>query len=410
VGEVIAFSGRLLKDEEGAAKYLNSPETPLFRKGNVLFGLHKSKRALIDANCAIVCEGQLDLISLFEAGITNVVAPQGTAFTEVQARILKRFVNEVVLCFDPDRAGRRAGDRSLTTFVKHFGVRPSALGSRGRGPAERSLDSFLQHDLIVRIAEMPSGEDPDSLVRKEGKERFLKRITDAPNFVDYWIEREATAKDVTSLAAKMQLARHMAEMVSHVRDRVIQQEFANKVSARIGITLSDFETLLPKRRAEATAYTDDTRPLAPAPRHDVAMLCLLALRDADARNLLHAQQWREILEQVPDTEILIRILESEFEPGDTASLNAFMATLSPEEERLISSWLMQKMPAATETMLEKWWQGICQSVVRRRLETAKNRIKVAGLSAGEVLNLQKQILDLQEQLHEFWRPVGGGDT
>src|SRR5438876_510815 len=94
VGEVIAFSGRLLNDEEGTAKYINSPETPLFRKGSVLFGLDKSKRALIEASCAIVCEGQLDLISLFEAGITNVVAPQGTAFTENQARILKRFVNE----------------------------------------------------------------------------------------------------------------------------------------------------------------------------------------------------------------------------------------------------------------------------------------------------------------------------
>jgi hypothetical protein len=140
------------------------------------------------------------------------------------------------------------------------------------------------------------------------------------------------------------------------------------------------------------------------------MLCLLALRDTDARNFLQAQKWREILEQVPDTDILIRILESELKPDDTASLNAFMATLSPEEERLISSWLMQKMPATTETVVENWWQGICQGVVRRRLETAKNRIKVPGLSAGEVLNLQKQILDLQEQLHDFWRPVGGGDT
>src|SRR5204863_4559764 len=100
IGEVIAFSGRLLRDEEGAAKYLNSPETPLFRKGNVLFGLHKSKRALIEANCAVVCEGQLDLISLFEAGITNVVAPQGTAFTENRVRIVKRFDDEVVRCFD----------------------------------------------------------------------------------------------------------------------------------------------------------------------------------------------------------------------------------------------------------------------------------------------------------------------
>src|SRR5207249_11718560 len=88
VGEVIAFSGRLLKDEEGAAKYLNSLETPLFRKASVLFGLDKSKRAFIETICAIVCEGQLDLISLFEAGITNVGAPHGTAFTENQARIL----------------------------------------------------------------------------------------------------------------------------------------------------------------------------------------------------------------------------------------------------------------------------------------------------------------------------------
>src|SRR5262249_36744298 len=146
VGEVIAFSGWLLKEEEGAAKYLNSPETPLFGKGNVLFGLHKSKRALIDANCAVVCEGQLDLISLFEAGITNVVAPQGTAFTENQARILKRFVDEVVLCFDSDAAGAKA--------------------------AERSLDALLQGDLIVRVVELPPGEDPDSLVRRDGKEQF----------------------------------------------------------------------------------------------------------------------------------------------------------------------------------------------------------------------------------------------
>src|SRR6202043_3994322 len=183
LGEVIAFSGRLLKDEEGAAKYLNSPETPLFRKGNVLFGLHKSKRALIEANCAIVCEGQIDLISLFEAGISNLVAPQGTAFTESQARILKRFVNEVVLCFDADAAGLKA--------------------------AERSLDALLQNDLIVRVAEMPAGEDPDSLVRREGKEKFEKRVAAARDFFDYWIEREVAIVDLSSLGAKMQLVRKL---------------------------------------------------------------------------------------------------------------------------------------------------------------------------------------------------------
>jgi DNA primase len=386
-GEVIAFSGRLLKEQEGAAKYLNSPETPLFRKGNVLFGLHKSKRALIEANCAIVCEGQLDLISLFEAGITNVVAPQGTAFTENQARVLKRFAEEVVLCFDSDAAGAKA--------------------------AERSLDALLENNFIIRVVELPQGEDPDSLVRREGKEQFEKRVASARDFFDYWIQREIASIDLASTGAKIQAARNLAATVSRVQDPVLRGEVISKASARLGVAPADFASLLAKQarvpRGREDTSTIETRAAA-SPPHDIVMLCLLALRDADARNFLHGQNWREILEQIPDTDILIRILESEFEPDDTASLNAFMATLSPEEERLISSWLMQKMPAATEPVVEKWWYGTCQSVVRRRLEVAKNRIKVSGLSAGDILNLQKQILDLQEQLHEFPRPVGGGDA
>lgn len=387
VGEVIAFSGRLLKDEEGAAKYLNSPETPLFRKGNVLFGLHKSKRALIEANCAVVCEGQLDLISLFERRVANVVAPQGTAFTENQARILKRYVSEVVLCFDSDAAGAKAVDRSL--------------------------DALLENDFIVRVVELPPGEDPDSLIRRDGKEQFEERVANARDFFDYWIDREIAGVDLNSMSSKIQAARNLATTASRVHDPVLRGEVINKVSARLAVAPADFESLLSKRtRASGGSVNSSTTEMraAASPPHDVVMLCLLALRDTDARNFLHAQKWREILEQVPDTEILIRILDSELKPDDTASLNGFMATLSPEEERLVSSWLMQKMPTATETVVRKWWQGICHGVVRRRLETAKNRIKAAGLSAGEVVNLQKQILDLQEQLHDFCRPVGGGDT
>src|SRR5213596_1331419 len=218
VGEVIAFSGRLLQDEEGAAKYLNSPETPLFRKGNVLFGLHKSKRALIEANCAIVCEGQLDLISLFEAGITNVVPPQGTAFTENQARILKRFADEVVLCFDSDAAGTQA--------------------------AERSLDALLQNDLIVRVAEIPPSDDPDSLVRREGKEEFEKRITGARDFFDYWLERETADVDLASLGAKTRLARSLAETVSRIHDPLMRGEVVSRVSARLGVSAQDFQMLV----------------------------------------------------------------------------------------------------------------------------------------------------------------------
>ena len=389
VGEVIAFSGRLLRDEAGvagAAKYLNSPETPLFRKGNVLFGLHKSKRALIEANCAIVCEGQIDLISLFEAGITNVVAPQGTAFTENQARILKRFVDEVILCFDSDAAGAKA--------------------------AERSIDALLQNDLIVSVVELPTGEDPDSLVRREGKQGFENRIAGVQDFFDYWIEREMRASDVSSLGAKLQLARRLAETVSRVHDPLMRGEVVNKASARLGVSPDDFGTLLsikPRERASSEASESARAQAAAAPRHDIAMLCLLALRDKAARNFLLAQSWREILEQVPNAEILVRILQSELHPDDPASLSAFMASLSSGEEALVSEWLLQKVPADAETMVEKWWLGIRHAALRRRLTAAQNRIKLPELSTGDIVNLQKQILDLQEQLHELSQPAGAAD-
>ena len=385
VGEVIAFSGRVLQSETESAKYLNSPETSLFRKGSVLFGLDKTKRALIEANCAIVCEGQLDLISLFEAGITNVVAPQGTAFTESQARLLKRFVNEVVLCFDEDVAGKKA--------------------------AERSLDALLQNDLIVRVAEMPAGEDPDSLVRLEGKDEFEKRVAAACDFFDYWIKREVATTDLNSLGAKMQLARKMAETISRVRDPLLRGEVVSKTSARLGVSNTDFETLLPKQKREQVPASEPPRfQASPSPRHDVAMLCLLALRDETAREFLRGQNWREILEQVPDAEILVRVLESDLRPTDAASLNTFMATLSPADEGLVSSWLLQKMPPNAGTMVGKWWLGVRQSVLRRQLEVAKDRIKLPQLSTGDVVNLQKQILDLQEQLHELSEPARAADN
>jgi DNA primase len=387
VGEVIAFSGRALSNESEVAKYINSPETPLFRKGNVLFGLHKTKRALIDADCAIVCEGQLDLITLFEAGIRNVVAPQGTAFTEGQARTLKRFVNEVVLCFDADVAGKKA--------------------------AERSLDSLLQNDLIVRVAEMPAGEDPDSLVRRNGKEDFEARIATARHFFEYWIDREASTTDLSSLGAKMELAHRLAETVSHVRDPLMRGEVAHRVTARLGLSGFDFENLLANHaRRESPAPGATPAPAAAAPPHDIAMLCLFALRDETCREFLHEQNWREILAETPNAGLLIRILDAEFRPDDVASLNAFMATLNPAEESLVSSWLLQKVPPNAGLVVEEWWRGLQQAVLRRQLQVAESRMKLPQLSTGEVVNLQKQILDLRKQLHELpqFSPAPANDT
>jgi DNA primase len=399
-GDIIAFSGRLLESDPQVAKYLNSPETPLFQKGRVLFGLHKTKRALIEANCAIVCEGQLDLIALFEAGIKNVVAPQGTAFTEYQARILKRFVNEVVLCFDADTAGKRAAEHSLDGIVQSYGVR----GPRHRNPAERSLDSFIGGDFIVRVAEMPAGEDPDSLIRSEGKEAFQNRIAVAREFFDYWIDREMSGVDLTSLGAKVQLARRLAEVVSRVHDPLTRDEVINKITTRLGVSISDFKNLLPKQPRASFSATD--RPASEqmmAPRHDIAMLCLLALRDEVARKFLLEQNWREVLQQISGAELLARILESELRPDDPVSLNSFMSQLTAEEEGLVSAWLMQKVPANAIQVAEGWWNGLIQATLRRQLEIAETRIRLPQLTTGEVVNLQKEIVDLREQLHQISR-------
>ena len=384
VGEVIAFSGRLLQSDAQAAKYLNSPETPLFRKGSVLFGLHKSKRSLIDANCAVVCEGQLDLISLFETGITNVVAPQGTAFTENQARVLKRFVNDVVLCFDADSAGRKA--------------------------AERSIDALLQNDLIVRVAEMPAGEDPDSLVRREGKDAFEKRLSGARDFFDYWIEREAAGVDLASVGAKMLLARRAAESISRIGNDAMRNEVIYKAAARFDLPAADLKNLVPKISARSTESAERGIESV-ASRQSIKQLCILTLRDSEVRNFLLAQPWREILAKTPGTELLCRILGADVRPEDPATVASFLTSLEPEEEALVSNWISPKrIPYTNRGLVHEWWRSLTAEPLERELEALKNKMRLPNLNTGEIVNLQKQILDLQEQLRELSQPAGPGDN
>ena len=377
IGEVIAFSGRMLGADADGAKYINSPETPLFRKGNVLFGLDKTKRALIAAGSAIICEGQLDLITLFEAGIQNVVAPQGTAFTEHQARVLKRYVTEVVLCFDSDAAGQKA--------------------------AERSLDALLQNDLLIRVAEMPVGEDPDSLIRKSGREKFEKLIESAPDFFDYWIEKKAGSANLDSINSKLELARELGATVAYVREPIMRSELINKVAARLAIRGADFERLIADNRT--VTPRPNSRPVfasaETAPTHDVAMLCLLALRDDDARAFLVAQSWREALPKIPGTELLAKILAADLRPGDSASVSLFQTTLPPSEESLVSGWILQKLPNDPARLAREWWEGLRRTILRRELGVAESRLRLPNLTTGETVQLQKQVLDLRHQLHDL---------
>ena len=385
VGEVIAFSGRLIKDAEGAAKYLNSPETPLFRKGSILFGLHRTKRALIEANCAVVCEGQLDLISLFEAGITNVVAPQGTAFTEGQARVLKRYVEEIVLCYDSDRAGQAAADKSLNPLLNAI--------------ADTAWYNALASHFHLRVAEMPDGKDPDALIREEGADAFRNRITNAPEFFDYRINRASRETDLSSLKQRLDLAASLANTVSSIHDPMFRGQVEHKVASRLSIPVSEFRALVKKPSIAAAVTSPEQVDVVRG--HDIAMISMLALRDEASRRFILEQNWRDILEQTPGADLLMRILEGEIRPNDPASLNAFMSKLPGDDERLVSAWLMQKMPTNPVEVAENWWKGLLRGALRRQLCVAESRIRLPELTTGEIVNLQKQILDLRGQLHEL---------
>ena len=208
-GRVIGFSGRVLTGDEKTAKYVNSPETPIFTKSRVFFGLDKSKRAILDAGFAIICEGQLDLIACFTAGIQNMAAPQGTAFTEQHARIMKRYVNEIVLCFDSDNAGQNA--------------------------AVRALDHLLASGLAVRVAIIPAPHDPDSFIKTFGGEAFQELIQKAEGFFDYYLNRLCQLNDAANDRGRLIILQSMAEAIYKTGNAVLIDKYAQKTALRLGV-------------------------------------------------------------------------------------------------------------------------------------------------------------------------------
>ena len=210
-GRVVGFSGRILSGDEKSAKYVNSPETPIFTKSKIFFGLDKSKRAILDAGYAIICEGQLDLIACFMAGVQNIVAPQGTAFTDQHARILKRYTNEVVLCFDSDNAGQNA--------------------------IVRSLDHLLAAELAVRVAVVPAPHDPDSFIKASGGEAFRALVESAEGFFDYLLKRLMATNDAATDKGRLAVLRGMAEALHKTGNSVLLDTHAQKTALRLGVAV-----------------------------------------------------------------------------------------------------------------------------------------------------------------------------
>lgn len=252
-GRVIGFSGRVLDADTKGAKYVNSPETPLFHKGSIIYGLYLARRAMLDAGNVLVCEGQLDLIACHMAGIANVVAPQGTALTVDQARVLKRYAGEVILCFDADTAGQNA--------------------------MARSLDVLLEAGLAIRVLALPPGEDPDSCLRSHGPDRFRERLDAAEGFFDFRLRRLCEEHDPRTDRGHRAVLQAMGAALRKADDAVLMDRYTQHTALALGVSAeavrAEFRKVKAPRAPVASEGEAPSLPATPPPPHEAWLLRLL---------------------------------------------------------------------------------------------------------------------------------------
>ena len=382
-GEVIAFSGRLLEADAKAAKYLNSPETPVFSKSRVLFGFHKARRAIAKTSQAIVCEGQIDLVMAYEAGFENVAAALGTAFTEFHAKLLKRHADEVVLCYDSDAAGFKA--------------------------AQRSYQILAPTGLIVKVAALPTGDDPDTLIRREGREAFARLIEGAQEFIDYQVEHAAAQPKFAQMTERVRFAEQMAVNIRLLDNPVARSTAIQRVALRLGIPEEDIRkrvgrftgktaAKLPPGAADPTAVDGprlNAEELVKEQDRTALTLCQMAISKPEVLEWLRASGREELLDDLPGTELLGLIWRSECRPGEAASFAAFCAGLEPAQERALTRLQFQPPPPGGVGEAAQALHALECSRLRHLIRQTTAQMKQPGLSAEEATELQSRLLRLK---------------
>lgn len=377
IGDVIAFSGRQLKTDPNTGKYINSPETAIFRKSHVLFALDRAKKPILAEKAALLCEGQLDVIACHEGGIEHAIAPLGTAFTSQHARLLKRYTGSLVICYDADRAGLAA--------------------------SEKVYREAVMEGLLVRVVEMPQGDDPDTFIKRQGAGAFRELLENAKEFYDFKLERAKREGLLEAPAERARITTECASLLAVMSDHTARDHQINVVAGYLQISSASLREAIAKAgRRPARAYdvvTEQVEKTEPVAMHRiVAFLCHLALHSSTAQHLL-GEQFETVheaaawLEGVP---LLEKILDAAPDPGSPASVNAFLAGLS-EPERVALSRESAELAAAPETGMESAEQALAllsATVLQRRDAAVKAALKQPGLGVermNELLEEAKEI-------------------
>ena len=242
-GRVVGFSGRTLEKDSQGAKYVNTPETPLFHKSRILYGMSFARRKIVEAREAIICEGQIDVIRCHQAGFETAVASQGTAFSDDHVRMIRRYADSVVIVFDPDTAGQNAAIRTAQLFI--------ATG------------------LAVRVATLPRGQDPDSMILAEGAEAFQGVLDGASSAVAYQAQVMSERENVRSEVGAMRVAREVLQTIAKSPNAVQRERLIREAAQKLELNPSAlFEELRKSMSKEASS----ARHRAPEQKKDMTVV------------------------------------------------------------------------------------------------------------------------------------------
>ncbi len=406
-GEVVGFSGRIMAEGQDPRKYVNTAETVAFRKGELLFGLHKATGAIAKAGMTVVvCEGQIDVIACHEkADIRNAVAGLGTAFTDEHAAMLRKYAKKAVLCYDGDNAGIKASEK---TFRK--------LAAAG---------------MEVYLTSLPPGEDPDSLICTKGPEALQQAIADARPYLEVraGIELQATQGDANARAS---LIPRMADLAAEITDPIRRGVAVTDLATRLNTGLDDLRLTVEEiirsrknspqeqRNTEPESYEPeeyDTQepgqtPTVYAPQERVRPVRLHpTIRDlislaAGNTRIQHAlvervEELQEPISLLSGGPILQRILEKLPAPGDATAWASLCASLAPEQAAALKKLSNEPVELQdAEAVAEMACARAARDAVEARIDILKAQINRGNLSNEEFYRLSTEMTELRRMLNE----------
>jgi DNA primase len=367
-GKVVAFGARALDGSE--PKYLNSPETPVYSKSRVLYGLSWARDAIAREKRAVLMEGYLDVARAIEQGVAEVAATCGTALTASHARLLRRFAETVVLNFDQDEAGQKA--------------------------ARRSLEVLLEEGLRVRIVELPEGHDPDTYLKAEGAEAYRKRLDEAPEAVEWLMRRGQASGDLSSPAGKAAFFSSVLPALVRTQNAVERQAWLARVIERGGLDAGgareEMRRALSGRAGTTSAVAEAATQRPSVPRSAVLLpaerwlLALVAQGAAGVEIALDELQDADLegLRSAP----LLRAAQAVARRDERVTLHAVLAELDEEARRLMSEIAVEGVPEEGLSA-EECVRELRRQPLRARMAEIQKRLAGASGEAQEALLAEK---------------------